>query len=156
MCICSLASDTIVTVKLVIRFLTSTLCPDLIMFLMHVMQWCTLSTTTKNVHKCAASPMLTGRGHNNKDNNNNKLMHFHRAPVSKKTSYSKHFQTEWVTQQSSLNTMRGWPQTKVCFLFSVIRLTAPGCLIGYWFQNELYECPRFEWVSKTCVANKVQ
>ena len=30
MCICSLASDTFVTVKLLIRFFTLTLCPELI------------------------------------------------------------------------------------------------------------------------------
>ena len=68
MCICSLASDTLVTVKLVIRFFTLTLCPELIMSLMYGMA--AVMYISKNLKLytnvqvlCAASPMLTGRGH---------------------------------------------------------------------------------------------
>ena len=69
MCICSLASDTFVTVKLLIRFFTLTLCPELIVS--NVWDGCSdvHIKKLKAVHKravkvlCAASPMLTGRGH---------------------------------------------------------------------------------------------
>ena len=71
MCICCLASDTFVTVKLVIRFFTLTLCPELITSLMYGMAPCSdvHIKKLKAVHKCAikvlcvALPMLTGRGH---------------------------------------------------------------------------------------------
>ena len=69
MCICSLASDMFVTVKLVIRFFTLTVCPELIVS--NVWDGCSdvhikkLKTVHKRAVKvlCAASPMLTGRGH---------------------------------------------------------------------------------------------
>ena len=54
-----------------------------------------LKNLKKSVHKrtvkvaCAALPMLTGRGHINKDNNNNKLMHFHNVPGLKKKKKKK-------------------------------------------------------------------
>ena len=70
MCICSLASDTFVTVKLVIRFFTLTLWPELITSVMYGMAAVMyISKKLKTVHKravkvlCVASPMLNGRGH---------------------------------------------------------------------------------------------
>ena len=70
MCTCCLSSDTFVTVKLVIRFFTHTLCPELIMSLMYgIAAVMYISKKLKAVHKravkvlCAASPVLTGRGH---------------------------------------------------------------------------------------------
>ena len=69
MCICFLASDTVLTVKLVIRFYA-----HIMSKIDHVSNvWDSYSDVhikkLKSVHKCAvkvlraASPMLTGRGH---------------------------------------------------------------------------------------------
>ena len=128
MCTCCLSSDTFVTVKLVIRFFTHTLCPELIMSLMYgIAAVMYISKKLKAVHKravkvlCAASPVLTGRGHISygplplKEHLQcNKYILVHKVIHNKSPQYLRQlFHTGARNDHSSRNNILIFPKTRI-------------------------------------------